>query len=783
MALGVTPALAATTSNDASSVPTAVGQTDPVDPPLYTATANGHTVRVNVVTKARADLSGAASTGTTVQGFNRLPIVTLRVDKSGLNALAAQPGVVSVTEDTLSAPTLDHSVPFIGADKAITAGKNGKGSAIAILDTGVATNHPFFKGKVIAEACFSTVDPANGATSLCPGGTTKAEGPGTANSQIGPCSTIAECDHGTHVAGIAVGDGSGIAGAPAGGVAPGADLIAIQVYSRFDSEQYCGAGNTPCVRSFASAQVAALEKVWELRQAGTPVIAANLSLGGGQYGSPCAGDVRKVAIDNLLGVGVATVVAAGNNGFPTKVSSPGCVASAVTVGSTGLDDVVSDFSNAGPLVDLFAPGDAIVSSVPVGGFAAKNGTSMAAPHVAGAFAVLRQTYPAKSVAELEALLKTSGAPVVNGAGTTPRVDVGKALAGAEPTPAPEPQPKPRTSYLTNDTDFAIPDPGTVLSPVTVAGFPAGPAPKALQARVNVTHAFRGEVRIDLVAPDGKSYLLKATDGVQPGGTIATTYTVNASASPLAGTWSLRVEDRSKGGSGVLRDWSLIIPTPFVKTAAVPIPDPGTATSEITVDGIAGRASRNLQVQLDVTHEWVGDLRIDLVAPDGALYPIRSTSGTDDALHPVYAVDAGASPANGAWRLRVQDTSSGAVGTLNGWALTFPSYETQSVVAIPDFGGLSSPITIGPIAGNTSNNPTVWVDITHEWLGDVEITLLAPDGTAYLLKGDAENEAGGTLRHVYEVDGRISPVAGTWNLRVEDVSTGSTGTLNAWTLTL
>ncbi|MER6631753.1 S8 family serine peptidase [Streptomyces sp. NPDC000987] len=400
---------------------------DPVDPPLYDATSAGGTVRVNVVTANRTDLSAAASAGETLQSFETMPVVTLKVGRSGLDQLAAQPGVVSVTEDVAVPPSLDESVPIIGADQASAQGMTGAGSVVAVLDTGVATHHPFLKDRVISEACFSPIDPDLTATSLCPDGTAHQEGTGTADSGTGPCATIAECDHGTHVAGIVAGNGEGITGAPKRGVAPGANIIALQVFSKFDSEDVCGPGAAPCVLSFTSAQLSALEKVLQLRQSGTPVVAANLSLGAGRYATACDTDARKPAIDNLFAAGVATVVAAGNNGYSDAVSAPGCVASAITVGATTDDDQLAAFTNRGPLLDLLAPGTGIISSVPGDGYASKNGTSMAAPHVAGALAILRQAFPDESIANLESRLKTSGKTITYTGADTPRIDVAQAL--------------------------------------------------------------------------------------------------------------------------------------------------------------------------------------------------------------------------------------------------------------------------------------------------------------------------------------------------------------------
>ncbi|MET9637201.1 S8 family serine peptidase [Streptomyces virginiae] len=405
----------------------------PVDPPLFDDTQDGGTVRVNVVTGQRADLASAAGAGETLVSYDTLPMVTLRVDRAGLQELNTRPGVISVTEDVPVPPTLNESTVKIGADQAVAAGKTGAGTAVAILDTGVAVNHPFLSGRVRTEACFSVNDAESGVSSLCPNGSDQQDGAGSADADSGPCVTTGiDCSHGTHVAGIAAGNGAGISGAPRHGVAPGADIIAVQVFSKFDSDAFCGAGTSPCVLSYTSSQIKGLEKVLALKKAGTNVVAANLSLGGGHYTTPCDQDLRTVVVDTLRAAGVATVVAAGNNGHTDAVNAPGCVPSAITVGSTTDDDQLSAFSNRGPLLDLLAPGTSIISSLPGGGYGSKNGTSMAAPHVAGALAVLKQTYPAKSIDQLETMLENDGRAITYEGATTPRIQLGQSVTPAAP---------------------------------------------------------------------------------------------------------------------------------------------------------------------------------------------------------------------------------------------------------------------------------------------------------------------------------------------------------------
>jgi subtilisin family serine protease len=134
------------------------------------------------------------------------------------------------------------------------------------------------------------------------------------------------------------------------GVAPGAKLIAVQVFSRFDNAEFCGS-SAPCVLTYTSDQIAALEYIYSLRNS-YAIAAVNMSLGGGGYTAPCDSSSRKAIIDQLRGANIATVIASGNNGYTNGISAPACISSAVSVGATTtqysglLVDQVASFSNS-----------------------------------------------------------------------------------------------------------------------------------------------------------------------------------------------------------------------------------------------------------------------------------------------------------------------------------------------------------------------------------------------------------------------------------------------------
>ncbi|MFF4965375.1 M4 family metallopeptidase [Streptomyces sp. NPDC001037] len=144
-------------------------------------------------------------------------------------------------------------------------------------------------------------------------------------------------------------------------------------------------------------------------------------------------------------------------------------------------------------------------------------------------------------------------------------------------------------------------------------------------------------------------------------------TTSAEYKAVQDAWAgVAVGSRSGGGGGG--------GTSYENTTPVPIPDNGPAvTSSITVSGRSGNAPGNLQVSVDISHTWRGDLVVDLVGPSGTSYRLKNFSSSDSAdnVQATYTVNASSESANGTWKLKVQDQATYDTGKINGWKLTFP----------------------------------------------------------------------------------------------------------------
>ncbi len=373
----------------------------------------------NIKSAASTVVSRMTGRAQTVRTYDHLPLVALEVaDKDALAALGGMPEVRSIVPDHLRPPpkTIKESpqtkVPQvypqnldkIGAQQAWAAGYTGTGWYVAIPDSGVLTTHEMFAGKNIVEACFS-------ATRNCPNGQATMYGSGAAKPYS---SSYDGYEHGTHVSGIAVGNSGNLFG-----VAKDASLIAIQVYSIFTSRSVCSPSPVPCIESYDSDQLAALDYIYSLRTT-YQIASVNLSLGGSAYSDQrlCDTDADnpsyKTAIDALRSAGIATVIASGNDGDCNAVDAPGCISSAISVGAVDDTDTEAPFNDWHyTMLKFLAPGVKIYSAIPdtPKSYEFLSGTSMSTPQVSGAWAILKQQHPQATVADIFSALTDTGQPV------------------------------------------------------------------------------------------------------------------------------------------------------------------------------------------------------------------------------------------------------------------------------------------------------------------------------------------------------------------------------------
>ena len=362
--------------------------------------------------------------------YRALPGMAGRLTPRGLAALLRDPDVVHVDEDAGGSGQLLQALPLANVDEVKAQGYRGAGITVAVLDSGVSTNHADIgAAAVVAEECF-----CSGGGGCCPAGGAAQSGPGAAADDHG---------HGTNVTGIVTSDGTI---APEG-AAPDAAIVAIKVLDSNDA--FCCSSDV----------IAGLDWIITSRP---DVDVVNLSLGTfATYAGECdaangTNMMYAEAIDALRAQGVVSVVASLNGGSTTQMSAPACIGSAVSVGAVwdaslgsvtafGCTDATAPdlptcWSNRNTTTDLFAPGAPMTSTGIGGGTSTFVGTSQAAPLVAACAALLLESDPELTPGELEAALESSPTWVTDPVTSLayPRLDCAHALlaAGAQAVPLP-----------------------------------------------------------------------------------------------------------------------------------------------------------------------------------------------------------------------------------------------------------------------------------------------------------------------------------------------------------
>ncbi|OLR90883.1 S8 family peptidase [Actinokineospora bangkokensis] len=464
---------------------------------------------------------------------------------------AANPPIpASPTQVTPTATeTTRADMAQIGADQAWSVNTGSPSITVGVLDTGVDDQHYDLK---------ANFDAARSASCAY----------GKLDTRPGAWRPVGE--HGTHVAGTiaAARNGKGMVG-----VAPTVKIASVRVAER--DTQLFYPENTICAFVFSADQ-------------GMKV--TNNSYYTDPWLFNCPTDLDQAAILEGVkratayaeGKGVLNVAAAGNENYnlankTTDTTSPddstpvtrtittSCLAvpnelpAVLPVSSITSSNTKSSFSNYGTdKVVVAAPGDAVYSTLPGGRYGSLSGTSMASPHVAGVAALLASVDPAATPAQLRARLQSqaddlpctdtrcTGTTAKNNFFGEGRVDAKEAVS-TPTTPGPS---------FTNPTDVPIPDAGAaVTSPITTTGL-TGNAPATLKVAVTIVHTYRGDLVLDLLAPDGTAFPLKSANSGDSTPNLSTTYTVNASTKPATGTWKLRARDAFRSDTGYIDSWTL-----------------------------------------------------------------------------------------------------------------------------------------------------------------------------------------------------------------------------------
>ena len=425
----------------------------------------------------------------------------------------------------------------------------GTGVVVAVIDTGI-TSHSDLNANIIGGYDFITDATAardgNGRDS-----NPADQGDWFVGSDCGVTYDSNSSWHGTHVAGTIAAVTNNAKGVS--GVAYNAKVVPVRVLGR------CGGTLADIADAITWASGGTVSGI---PANPNPAEVINMSLGG----SGACGSTYQTAIDGAVSRGVTVVVAAGNGNINASNARPANCNNVVAVGavdSSGARSVWSSSqkSNYGAVVDVAAPGSNILSTLNAGtttpgaeSYASYGGTSMATPHVAGVVALLqaKATTP-KTPAEIETILKNT----VRAFPATPDQPIGAGIVNAKAAlDSLSGTPNPGTQTYSNGTDYNIPDNNTtgVSSSIAVSGR-TGNAPSNASVSVNIIHPYKGDLKVDLIAPDGSVYNIHNRTG-SSGDNVTGTYTLNLSSEALNGTWKLRAVDAAAADTGRIDTWSI-----------------------------------------------------------------------------------------------------------------------------------------------------------------------------------------------------------------------------------
>jgi subtilisin-like proprotein convertase family protein len=548
---------------------------------------------------------------------------------------------------------------------------------VCVMDDSVQIDHPEFSapGKIVAPFDFGENDPD-------------------------PSPVLVDDNHGTACAGVAVAEenGEGVVG-----LAPRCALMPIRTSSMisnqtirdlFDYARTNGADVISCSWGVAT-------KFFALS---TPMIDA----------------IRRAAREGRGGRGCVILFAAGNEDSPIDGVKDGVAVRSgfamhpdvIAVAASNSHDVRSHYSNFGPQVWVCAPssgsgGRRIVTTDRTGGAGYQSGdytttngfggTSSSTPLVAGLCGLILSVNPQLTAEEVKDILRQTSDNIDPAAGSYNadghsdwygygRVDAFRALQEAQRQLRVVPL---RRVAFERLPALPIPDANPAGSSDVVAVSESATV-RSVEVSVNIRHTYRGDLRVRLIAPDGREALLHDRAGGSRDDLIET-YTAAATPSlggiagaSSLGNWTLHVADLAALDTGTVNRWTLTLELeggPKTEWDAAPgmiIPDndPQGIVSDLPVDGFG--TLRDIELTVDINHTWRGDLTVTVETPAGVSAQIHSQSGggAPNLTQTYRALDTPALQAlvgagveiHGVWKLRIADLAARDLGKLNAWKL-------------------------------------------------------------------------------------------------------------------
>ncbi len=485
-----------------------------------------------------------------------------KLDRAGaatlMRQIAANPNVEYVEIDAILRPTLTPNDTLYSlqwgyqdADAGIRANQawdvaTGSGVVVAVIDTGITT-HSDLSANIVAGYDF-----ISNTTTANDGGGRDSNPADPGDWTTGQCGAASNSSwHGTHVAGTVAAltnNAKGVAG-----TAFNAKVMPVRALGT------CGGSTSDIADAITWSSGGTVTGVPSLAAANFAKV-INMSLGGG---GTCSA-TSQAAIDGAVSRGTTVVVAAGNSNADVANFNPASCNNVIAVASVTASSARSSFSNYGAKIDVSAPGSAIRSTMNSGTttpgsetYVDYSGTSMASPHVAGTVALMQSRrialgLPLLTPAQVESTLKSTayalagactggcGAGIINAKAA---VDAAGGGGGGG-----------TTQIYSNTADYTISDNTTVDSPITVSGR-SGNAPTTTSVTVAIVHTYQGDLKVDLVAPDGSLYNIHNRTGAGTDN-INKTVSINASSEALNGVWKLRVNDNAAGDTGYINSWSI-----------------------------------------------------------------------------------------------------------------------------------------------------------------------------------------------------------------------------------